>query len=149
MRFDFSVVLVYIAVCVAIVGIALYLARLLAPRLPDREKATTYECGERPIGSGWFSFNPRFYLMALVFIVFDVEIALTFPVATVVRGWVEKGQGLLAVVEIVLFLVILAVGLAYVWGRGDLDWVRDIRGSLAETGSPEDLCSDRRGEKAS
>ena len=147
MRFDFSVVLIYCAVCAAIVGVALYLSRLLTPHLPDPEKASTYECGERPIGSGWFSFNPRFYLMALVFIVFDVEIALTFPVATVVRAWVEKGQGLLAVVEIVLFLVILAAGLAYVWGRGDLDWVRDIRGSLAETGSPEDLCSGPSGKK--
>ena len=146
MRFDFSVVLIYCAVSVAIIGLALYLSRLLAPRLPDREKASTYECGERPIGSGWFNFNPRFYLMALVFIVFDVEIALTFPVATVVRSWVEKGKGLLAVVEITLFLVILAVGLAYVWGRGDLDWVRDIRGTLAETGSPEDPCGGPRGE---
>ena len=146
MRFDFSVVLIYCAVCAAIVGVALYLSRLLTPRLPDPDKASTYECGERPIGSGWFSFNPRFYLMALVFIVFDVEIALTFPVATVVRAWVEKGQGLLAVVEIVLFLVILAAGLAYVWGRGDLDWVRDIRGSLAETGSPENPCGRPRGE---
>jgi len=146
LRFDFSVVLIYCAVSVAIIGLALYLSRLLAPRLPDREKASTYECGERPIGSGWFSFNPRFYLMALVFIVFDVEIALTFPVATVVRSWVEKGKGLLAVVEITLFLVILAVGLAYVWGRGDLDWVRDIRGTLAETGSPEDPCGGPRGE---
>jgi NADH-quinone oxidoreductase subunit A len=146
LRFDFSVVLIYCVVSAAIVGLALYLSRLLAPRIPDPEKASTYECGERPIGSGWFSFNPRFYLMALVFIVFDVEIALTFPVATVVRGWVEQGKGLLAVVEIVLFLVILAVGLAYVWGRGDLDWVRDIRGPLAETGSPEDPCGGPRGE---
>jgi NADH-quinone oxidoreductase subunit A len=145
-RFDFSVVLIYIAFSAAIVGIALYLSRLLAPRIPDREKASPYECGERPIGSGWFSFNPRFYLMALVFIVFDVEIALTFPVATVVRSWVEAGKGLLAVGEIILFIVVLAAALAYVWGRGDLDWVRDIRGTLAETGSPDDPCAGPRGE---
>lgn len=132
MRFDFSVVLIYLAVSAAVVGFALFLARLVAPRIPDEEKSTPYECGERPIGSGWFNFNPRFYLMALVFIVFDVEIALTYPVAVVAREWIENGRALAAVVEIVLFLGILAAALAYVWGRGDLEWIRDLRGVFGD-----------------
>lgn len=136
MRFDFSVALIYLSVSAIIVGIGLLLARLLGPRIPDPEKGNVYECGERPIGGGRFNFNPRFYLMALVFIVFDVEIALTFPVATVVRQWVAGGKGLTAVVEIVLFLAVLAGGLAYVWGRGDLEWVRDIEGPLVDIGAP-------------
>ena len=146
MQFDFATILVFLLVGAGFVFAALLAGRFLRPNLPDAQKASPYECGERPIGSGWFNFNPRFYLMALVFIVFDVEIALTFPVATVVRSWVEAGKGLLAVGEIVLFIVILAAALAYVWGRGDLDWVRDIRGTLAETGSPDDPCAGPRGE---
>ncbi len=56
------------------------LSRLVGPRIPNAEKATIYECGERPIGAAWFNFNPRFYLVALVFVIFEVDIALTFPV---------------------------------------------------------------------
>jgi NADH-quinone oxidoreductase subunit A len=131
-RFEFSVILILLTVSAVVVGVALWLTRLVAPQVPDPVKAIPYECGERPIGRGWYNFNPRFYLMALVFIVFDVEIALTYPVAVVVRQWVEDGRGLLAVAEIALFLGILAAGLAYVWGRGDLDWARELSGILGE-----------------
>ena len=126
MQFQFSVVLAYLAVSVVAVGAALLLGRFLRPHLPDDQKAQTYECGERPIGSAWFNFNPRFYLFALVFIVFDVEIALTYPVAVVVRDWIANGQGMVAVVEIALFVAVLIAALAYVWGKGELDWSRDI-----------------------
>ena len=125
MRFDFSVVLVFLIVGALFVGIALFLGRFFRPRIPQPEKGSTYECGERPIGGGWFNFNPRFYLIALVFIVFDVEIALTYPVAVVVRDWIGGGRALVAVVEIVLFLAVLAAGLAWVWGTGNLDWIRE------------------------
>jgi NADH-quinone oxidoreductase subunit A len=131
-QFDFSVVLIYLAVCAAVVGAAIFIGRYLRPNVPDPQKALTYECGERPIGSAWFNFNPRFYVLALVFIVFDVEIALTFPVAVVVRDWVSQGRGGLAVLEVVLFLGVLVAALAYIWGKGELDWVRDLSG-------PEDI----------
>ena len=88
MGFQFVVVLLFLTVSAVIVGLALWLGRFLRPNLPDPQKAQIYECGERPIGSAWFNFNPRFYLIALVFIVFDAEIALTFPVATVARRWI-------------------------------------------------------------
>ncbi|MBI5502034.1 MAG: NADH-quinone oxidoreductase subunit A [Deltaproteobacteria bacterium] len=128
MQFDFATVLVFLLVGAGFVFIALFVGRFLRPNLPDPQKASVYECGERAIGSGWFNFNPRFYLMALVFIVFDVEVALTFPVAVVVRDWIARGDALVAVVEIALFLLVLAAALAYVWGKGHLDWVRDIEG---------------------
>jgi len=123
---DFALVAVFLLVAFAVVGGALFAGRFLRPSKPDAVKARTYECGEVPIGSGWFNFNPRFYQLALLFLVFDVEIALTWPVAVVVRRWIGLGQGWLAVVEILLFLAILAVALAFLWGRGDLDWVRDV-----------------------
>jgi NADH-quinone oxidoreductase subunit A len=124
--FDFLVVLVFLVAGVAFVGLSLVAGRFVRPKLPDPLKAMAYECGERPIGNAWFNFNPRFYLIALIFIVFDVEIALTFPVAVTVRRSVEAGQAWVAVVEIVIFLGVLLAALAYVWSKGDLDWVRDV-----------------------
>ena len=126
MPFDFAVVLMFLLVGAGFVGIALLIGRFVRPSRPDPQKALTYECGERAIGTAWFNFNPRFYVLALVFIVFDVEIALTFPVSVVVRDWIAAGRGLTAVVEIVLFVAVLVAALAYVWGKGDLDWIRDI-----------------------
>lgn len=126
MQFDFAVVAIFLATAFAIVGIALFAGRFLRPNNPSPVKSQTYECGEQPIGSGWFNFNPRFYQLALLFLVFDVEIALTWPVAIVARRWIAEGRAWLAVVEILLFLVILVVALAFLWGRGDLDWVRDL-----------------------
>jgi NADH-quinone oxidoreductase subunit A len=127
-HFEYSVVLIYLTVSAVIVGMALWVGRFLRPNLPDAQKSQIYECGERPIGTAWFNFNPRFYLIALVFIVFDAEIALTFPVAVVVREWVSRqdGSGWVAVTEIILFFVILIAALAYVWGKGELDWSREL-----------------------
>jgi len=86
-----------------------------------------YECGEKPIGHAWYNFNPRFYLIALVFVIFEVEIAFMYPVASVYRFFIEKGQGMLAFLEIFVFVAILAVGLAYVWAMGDLEWVKGLK----------------------
>jgi NADH-quinone oxidoreductase subunit A len=124
--FDFATVLAFLLVSIGFVAASMTAGYFVRPRLPDAEKSSTYECGERPIGSAWFNFNPRFYVMALVFIVFDAEIALTFPAAVVVRRWVHEGRGAFAVLEIGAFLAVLMIALAYVWGKGDLDWVRHI-----------------------
>jgi NADH-quinone oxidoreductase subunit A len=86
-----------------------------------------YECGEKPIGQAWYNFNPRFYLIALVFVIFEVEIAFMYPVAAVYRSFIERGQGLVAFLEIFVFVAILAVGLAYVWAMGDLEWVKGLK----------------------
>ncbi|HOU53843.1 MAG TPA: NADH-quinone oxidoreductase subunit A [Myxococcota bacterium] len=133
MRFDAAVVAVFLLTALGIVGAAMALGRLVRPNRPDPIKNQTYECGERPIGSGWFSFNPRFYQLALLFLIFDVEIALTWPVAAVVRSWVAGGRGVVAVVEILLFLAVLVAALAWLWGRGDLDWIREL-GTLPPPG---------------
>jgi len=86
---------------------------------PLPEKYTTYECGEEPVGSAWIQFNIRFYVIALIFIIFDVEVVFLLPWAVVFRK-----LGMFAFVEGLIFLAILAVGLAYVWRKGDLAWVK-------------------------
>ena len=88
---------------------------------------TIYECGERPIGEAWFNFNPRFYIIALIFVIFDVEIVFTFPVASVFKRWVRGGGGAVALFELGIFLLILLLGLVYVWRKGDLEWIRRLQ----------------------
>lgn len=126
MLFDFANVLVFLAVAVGFVFAMLGVGRLIRPRIPEPEKGTTYECGERPVGIAWIQFNFRFYLIALIFIIFDVEIAFMFPVAAAFRRWLETGQGLTALVEILLFVAILFLGLVYVWAKGDIKWQKRI-----------------------
>jgi NADH-quinone oxidoreductase subunit A len=92
-----------------------------------------YECGEKPIGQAWFNFNPRFYLIALVFVIFEVEIAFMFPVAAVYKSFIERGQGLLAFGEIFVFVAILSIGLAYVWAMGDLNWVKGLKQDVLQS----------------
>jgi len=75
------------------------------------KKLETYECGEEPIGQAWFNFNPRFYIIALIYIVFDVEIAFIYPVASVFKRWVSQGSGWFALIEMVVFIGILLLGL--------------------------------------
>ncbi|MGH7826199.1 MAG: NADH-quinone oxidoreductase subunit A, partial [Candidatus Binatia bacterium] len=78
-------------------------------------------------GSAWVNFNIRFYLVALIFIIFEVEIAFIFPVAAVFRNLVESGEGVLAFVKILLFIGILFLGLIYSWAKGDLEWVKKVK----------------------
>ena len=131
MGFDFGAVLVFAIVAVGFALGGITLSRLVGPKIPNPEKATIYECGERPVGVAWFNFNPRFYLVALVFVIFEVDIALTFPVVAVYRRWVEQSPALAwtAFVELFLFTAILVVGLAWVWAHGDLEWVKDLTGA--------------------
>jgi len=127
MPFHFANVLLFAATAILFVGGSLIAGRFLRPHAPTREKSMIYECGEKPIGQAWFNFNPRFYLIALVFVIFEVEIAFMYPVASVYKSFIEKGQGLLAFWEILVFVVILAAGLAYVWAMGDLEWVKGLK----------------------
>jgi NADH-quinone oxidoreductase subunit A len=127
MPFHFANVLLFSTTAILFVFGSLLAGHFLRPNAPTREKSMIYECGEKPIGQAWFNFNPRFYLIALVFVIFEVEIAFMFPVASVYKSFIEKGQGLLAFAEIAVFVVILAVGLAYVWAMGDLEWVKGLK----------------------
>jgi len=121
MYFDWANVLVYLLVACAFITGSLTLGRILRPNKPTAEKLTTYECGEDTIGSAWIQFNVRFYIVALIFLIFDVEIAVLFPWALIF-----KQLGLLALAEIFVFVGILVVGFAYVWVKGDLEWLRSL-----------------------
>jgi NADH-quinone oxidoreductase subunit A len=107
---------------------SLLLGKLIRPNHPYAEKLETYECGEAPVGQAWFNFNPRFYIIALIYIVFDVEIAFIYPIAAVFRRWVDQGHGVYALLEVLVFVAILMLGLVYVWVKGDLEWIRSIKG---------------------
>ncbi len=133
MPFHFANVLLFTATAILFVFGSLLGGKFLRPDAPNREKSMIYECGEKPIGQAWFNFNPRFYLIALVFVIFEVEIAFMYPVASVYRSFIEKGQGLLAFAEIFLFVAILAVGLAYVWAMGDLEWVKGLKQEVLQS----------------
>jgi NADH-quinone oxidoreductase subunit A len=99
----------------------LIFAWLLRPHRPYPSKLTTYECGETPIGDTRVRFNIRFYIVALIFLIFDVEVVFLFPWATV-----YKNLGWFAFIEMMVFLLILFVGYAYVWRKGDLDWDKPV-----------------------
>jgi NADH-quinone oxidoreductase subunit A len=131
MGFDFGAVLVFAIVAVGFALGVITLSRLVGPRMPNVDKSTIYECGERPIGVAWFNFNPRFYLVALVFVIFEVDIALTFPVVAVYRQWVQESPSFawVAFFELFLFTAILFVGLVWVWAHGDLEWVKGLAGA--------------------
>ena len=114
-----ATILVFVGVVIVLLGASLVAWAFLRPSRYSEEKLTTYECGEDPTGNAWIQFNIRFYVVALIFVIFDVEAVFLLPGATVFRE-----LGLLAYVEGLVFIGILMVGLGYVWRKGDLAWVR-------------------------
>ena len=112
-------VLGFLLTIVGLMVVVFVLWWAIRPSRQSDEKVTTYECGEDPVGNAWIQFNIRFYVFALIFVVFDVEAVFLLPWAVVFR---ELGP--LAYVEGLVFIGILAVALAYVWRKGDLSWVR-------------------------
>jgi NADH-quinone oxidoreductase subunit A len=114
---DFGRVLIFIIIGAVFTAGGLIMAWLIRPRRPYAEKMATYECGEVAVGNSWVKFNIRFYVVALIFLIFEVETVFLFPWAII-----YKQLGMFAFIEMVIFLFILGVGYAYVWVQGDLDW---------------------------
>ena len=115
---------------VSVVGGALLVVKLVT-RVVDRikdpsERLTTYECGEAPVGSAWFRFNNRFTTVALTFLVFDVELALLWPILPRCLGWIGEGKGWLVFTEVAVFALTLALGLAWVARSGGFVWDRTV-----------------------
>jgi len=125
-NFQFANVLVFLLLGAGTTALMLGLGWLLRPSNPEARKLTTYECGEPPSGSAWINFNIRFYLIALIFVIFDVEVAFVYPVAVAFREYVMQGRGLLALAELLTFVLILFVGLIYVWAKHDLEWLKRV-----------------------
>lgn len=155
--------LVFTVVTIGFLIAPLLLGRLVRPRLPSAEKDAAYECGEPTIGSSYIQFDLRFYVVALLFIIFDVEVVFFFPWASIYGNAIQLTDprlsgpdrialseqlmtlapgsltleqavspatalmlGWTGLVDVLLFFGILLVGFAYVWKRGDLEWVRTL-----------------------
>lgn len=125
---EFGKVLIYLIMGTLFVLFTYFLGSLAALKKPNPQKLSSYECGEEPTGNSWIQFNSRFYVIALVFLLFDVEMVFIFPWATVFAqesllntdsrwGWLSLG-------EMFLFVVILLIGLVYIWKKGDLNWIK-------------------------
>jgi NADH:ubiquinone oxidoreductase subunit 3 (subunit A) len=97
--------------------IPLLIARVVAPRKPGLSKQAAYECGLESTGDPWGQFRVQYYIYALLFVIFDVEVVFIYPWAMV---W--KGLGPVVFAEMILFIAILAVGLVYAWKKGVLEW---------------------------
>ena len=117
---DYSPIILLIIFAVILLALPLLIQSIISPtQNKGGEKLIPYECGEIPEGSAWVKFNIRFYVIALIFIIFDVEVIFMFPWATVF----QENQ-IFYFIEMFIFMAILFVGLAYVWVKGDLDWVK-------------------------
>ena len=114
---EFGRVFIFFIIGAIFVAGGLIAAWLVRPDRGYPGKLTTYECGEEPIGNSWVRFNIRFYVVALIFLIFDVEVVFLFPWAVVFQK-----LGMYAFVEMMIFLGILLVGYAHVWVKGYLDW---------------------------
>lgn len=116
---EFGKIFVFLIVALVFVAISLFIAKLIRPKRPTKEKLTAYECGEDTIGSPWVKFNIRFYVVALIFLIFDVEVVLLFPWALSYKEF-----GFYGFLVGIIFLIILAIGMFYEWRKGDLEWAR-------------------------
>lgn len=155
--------LLFGVIAVLALWVPLLLGKLLRPKLPTPEKDSVYECGEPTIGTSYIQFDLRYYVVALVFIVFDVEVIFFFPWALIYGGSMQLADsriteatrtelsakllntpageldptnviapetafqlGVVGFFDVLIFFAVLLVGFAYVWKRGDLDWVRAL-----------------------
>jgi NADH-quinone oxidoreductase subunit A len=143
MYFDYLNVLVFAAVGLVFVFANMIVGALIRPKRTNPEGLEVYECGEPTIGEAWIQFDIRYYTVALVYVIFAVEIAFLFPWALVLKESLENrgaaasaGIGLFALAEGVIFIAILFLGLAYVWAKGDLDWVLAYKQNRFEPEEP-------------
>jgi len=125
---EFGKILIFLIGGIIFVAAGMFTASLIAPKRPNPEKLTSYECGEDAVGSSWVQFNMRFYVVALIFIIFDVEILFVVPWSVIfsnkdlvanVPNWTPIVVG-----EMFLFIGVLFLGLIYAWVKGDLSWVK-------------------------
>src|SRR4051794_32459329 len=166
--------LVFLAVGSFFLFIHLVMGKFIRPSRPEPDKLTIYECGEPTVGSAWIQFDLRYYVVALLFVVFDVEVAFFFPWAVVfgdlnrlaketypagmdqkaivakletpgipalpgtdrdITPQAAQGWAWVAFFDILVFFGVLLVGFAYLWRRGDIDWVRTVERHAAPTGA--------------
>ena len=116
---EFGKIFIFFLLAIIFVVVTLIVAKFIRPNRPTKEKSYTYECGENPVGTSWVKFNIRFYVVALIFLIFDVEVVLLFPWALNYQGF-----GIFGFLVGAIFLVLLFLGMGYEWRKGDLEWER-------------------------
>lgn len=126
---DFGQILLFIITGILFVLVVFAVSKWLRPHKPNPEKLSTYESGEEPDGNANVQFNVRFYVVALIFLLFDVELVFLFPWATVFgqKYFIDETNGLwgwFSLCEMLVFVGLLALGLAYAWVKGHLDWAK-------------------------
>jgi NADH-quinone oxidoreductase subunit A len=125
---EFGKIFIFLIMGIVLVGGALFVTKLISVNRPTPLKLSSYECGEEPTGNSWIQFNTRFYVIALIFLLFDVEMVFIFPWTTVYAQKsliaADPNWGWLTLAEMFVFVSILLIGLVYVWRKGDLDWIR-------------------------
>ena len=114
---NLTLLIVVILTAIVLVGIALGVARIVSPRSYNRQKGEAYECGIPTRGRSWMQFKAGYYLFAILFLMFDVEAVFLFPWAVTVQD-----AGIDGLINILFFMVILILGLAYAWRKGALEW---------------------------
>ena len=114
---NLTLFVVVLITAIALVAVALGIARLISPRSFNKQKGEAYECGIPTRGRSWMQFKVGYYLFAILFLMFDVEAVFLFPWAVIVRE-----VGVMGLVNVIFFIVILALGLAYAWKKGALEW---------------------------
>jgi NADH-quinone oxidoreductase subunit A len=114
---DYVPILIFLVVAAAITGLMIFGSYMLAQQKPDSEKASAYECGFEAFADARTKFDVRFYLVAILFIIFDLEVAFLFPWAVSL-----KDIGVFGFLSMVVFLGVLTVGFVYEWKKGALDW---------------------------
>ncbi len=119
---DYITVAVFLAAGVILVGAALITAGMIRPNKPSKVKSEIYECGIEPIGDGWSQTHIRYYIFALLFLVFDVEAVFIFPWALNVETFANAGSGGYILIEMFVFIGILLLGLVYAVRKGVLKW---------------------------
>jgi NADH-quinone oxidoreductase subunit A len=122
-------ILIFAVGAILFISVTLIVSQFLRPNRPNEQKLMTYESGEKPLGLAWVQFNMRFYILALVFLLFEVEIVFLFPWSTVFANSELNNQtngawSWFAFIEMLIFIFVLVVGLVYVWKMGFLDWIK-------------------------
>jgi len=117
MLMDYVPILILVGLAALFAGGSIVLSALLGPRRPTPEKLAPYECGVEPVGTARNPFSVKFYLVAMLFIIFDMEIVFLYPWAVVYRQ-----LGVFGLVSMGTFLLVLLVGFFYIWRKGGLEW---------------------------
>jgi len=119
---DYVTVAAFGAAAALLVGAGLFVSSLIRPNKPNSVKSSTYECGIDPVGGGWSQSHIRYYVFALLFLVFDVEAVFIFPWAVNLDAFQAAGLGGFILVEMLIFIAILVIGLLYAVRKGVLKW---------------------------